>query len=193
MENFEMGKEIAELVRMNDLETLFELMEDSDDWMLQLDAAEGLSQLGERAGLDFLLSAKQSDVREVREYVREILDAPDIQRKIEVWKPKIQEQKSLSNDSNIASCRVCQHAVSRTAPFCPNCGELYPGLIEKCPTCGSKNIRITPKGFSIGKAVAGAVLAGPLGIAGGLHGRNDLEVKCSNCQRTTTIKNNEIR
>ena len=78
-----MGKEIAELVRMNDLDTLFELMEDSDDWMMQLDAAEGLSQLGERAGLDFLRSATQSDAQEVRDYAREILDDPATKRKVD--------------------------------------------------------------------------------------------------------------
>jgi hypothetical protein len=78
-----MSTQINDLVRMNDLETLFELMEDSDDWMMQLDAAEGLSQLGERAGIDFLRSATQSDAREVRDYAREILDDPATKRKIE--------------------------------------------------------------------------------------------------------------
>ncbi|PIV26804.1 MAG: hypothetical protein COS37_04500, partial [Anaerolineae bacterium CG03_land_8_20_14_0_80_58_20] len=78
-----MGKEINELVRMNDAQTMFELMEDSDDWMMQLDAAEGLAKLGERAGLDYLLSAGQSDAREVREYAREILDDPATKRKVD--------------------------------------------------------------------------------------------------------------
>ena len=78
-----MGKDIDELVRMNDAQTMFELMEDSDDWMVQLDAAEGLAKLCERAGLDYLLNAGQSDSREVREYAREILDDPATRRKIE--------------------------------------------------------------------------------------------------------------
>ena len=78
-----MGKDTQELVRMGDVDTLFELLEDSDDWMTQLDAAEGLAQLGERAGLDFLRSAMQSDAREVREYARDILDDPSTKRKIE--------------------------------------------------------------------------------------------------------------
>jgi len=117
----------------------------------------------------------------------------------EVANAAIQEQKQISNSSsysssssNVISCRVCQYTVSRTAPSCPNCGELYPGLISKCPYCGSKSIHVTPKGFSLGKAAAGAVIAGPLGAAGGLHGRKDLEVKCSNCHRTLTIKHDEI-
>jgi hypothetical protein len=78
-----MGKDTQELVRMGDVNTLFELLEESDDWMIQLDAADGLAQLGERAGLDFLRGALQSDAREVREYAREILDDPSTKRKIE--------------------------------------------------------------------------------------------------------------
>jgi hypothetical protein len=78
-----MGKDTQELVRMGDVDTLFEPLEDSDDWMVQLDAAEGLAQLGEREGLDFLRSAMQSDAREVREYAREILDDPATKRKID--------------------------------------------------------------------------------------------------------------
>jgi hypothetical protein len=78
-----MASQINDLVRMGDLETLFDLMENDDDWMMQLDAAEGLVKLGERAGLDFLFSAEQSDSREVREYAREILANPEITRKRE--------------------------------------------------------------------------------------------------------------
>jgi len=123
------------------------------------------------------------------------------QHRSKVVNTAIQEQKQTSsnsgeslssNQSSIVSCRICQHTVSRTAPSCPNCGELYPGLISKCPNCNSKNIRITPKGFSVGKAAAGAVIAGPVGVAGGLHGRKDLELKCSNCQLNMTIKHDEI-
>jgi RNA polymerase subunit RPABC4/transcription elongation factor Spt4 len=100
-------------------------------------------------------------------------------------------QAQHSHPSMIA-CRVCDHPVSRTAPACPNCGELFPGLIAGCPFCHSKNITIRVKGFSGGKAAAGAVLAGPLGLAAGLHGRGDLEVRCSSCSRWTMIKTSEI-
>ena len=78
-----MAAQIDNLVRMRDIETLFDLMDNDDDWMTQLDAAEGLLRLGERGGLDFLYSALQSDAREVRDYAREILDDPEIVRKRE--------------------------------------------------------------------------------------------------------------
>lgn len=121
----------------------------------------------------------------------------------EIVNTAIQKQKQTSSSnsskysssphSNVVPCRVCQHTVSRMATSCPNCGELYPGLISKCPYCYSKNIGVTLKGFSLGKAAAGAVIAGPVGVTGGLHGRKDLEVKCSNCNRSFTIKSDEIR
>jgi hypothetical protein len=78
-----MASQIDDLIRMRDLETLFDLMDNDDDWMTQLDAAEGLVRLGERGGLDFILSAEHSDSREVRDYAREILGDPEVKRKVE--------------------------------------------------------------------------------------------------------------
>jgi len=78
-----MSSQVQDLVRMRDIETLFELMENDDDWTMQLDAAEGLVRLGERGGLDFIYSALQSDSREVRDYAQEILDDPEVKRKHE--------------------------------------------------------------------------------------------------------------
>ena len=78
-----MAAQIDDLIRMNDIETLFDLMENDEDWMTQLDAAEGLVRLGERGGLDFLYSAEQSDSREVREYAKEILEDSEVRRKVE--------------------------------------------------------------------------------------------------------------
>src|SRR5574341_715020 len=113
----------------------------------------------------------------------------DVNRKH--WETPNNTSNSQSQTNTVA-CRSCGQGVARTAPVCPSCGDTYPGLIAKCPTCGSKNIRILPKGFSLGKSVAGALIAGPLGVLGGLHGKNDLQVPCSSCHRTFTIKSHEI-
>jgi len=56
-----MASQIDELVRMRDLDTLYELMTEDDEWLTQLDAAEGLVQLGDRRGYEFLLSAMMSE------------------------------------------------------------------------------------------------------------------------------------
>jgi hypothetical protein len=77
------GPQIKDLVAMGDIQTLYELMAEDDDWMNQLDAAEGLVRLGDIRGLDFLLSAKRSEDKEVRDVAKEILDSPEISRKRE--------------------------------------------------------------------------------------------------------------
>ncbi len=76
-----MSAQIDDLIAMRDVESLLDILEDADDWMLQLDAAEGLVKLGERGGLDFLLSALQSDSDEVQEYAKDILNDPAVRQK----------------------------------------------------------------------------------------------------------------
>lgn len=44
----------------------------------------------------------------------------------------------------------------------------------KCPKCGSTQIHTDKKGFSTGKAVAGAIVAGPFGLAAGAIGKNKI-------------------
>jgi hypothetical protein len=68
---------INELVKMRDVETLYELMTEDDEWMTQLDAAEGLVKLGDRRGYEFLLSAMLSDDESILEVAQEILDSPE--------------------------------------------------------------------------------------------------------------------
>ncbi len=76
-----MRSSINDLVSMRDSETLYELMAEDEDWMTQLDAAEGLVKLGDIRGLEFLRSALQSEERDVRQVAREILSDPAIEMK----------------------------------------------------------------------------------------------------------------
>jgi hypothetical protein len=75
-----MKSQISDLVAMHDVDTLYDLMAEDDDWMTQLDAAEALVKLGDRRGLDFLLSAGLSEDKETREVAKEILDSPQLAR-----------------------------------------------------------------------------------------------------------------
>jgi hypothetical protein len=72
-----MSTQINELVRMRDAETLYELMTETDEWMTQLDAAEGLVKLGDRRGYEFVISATLSDDEAILEVAQEILDSPE--------------------------------------------------------------------------------------------------------------------
>jgi hypothetical protein len=73
-----MASHINELVKMRDIESLFELMTEDDEWLTQLDAAEGLIRLGDRRGYEFLLSAMMSEDDAMRETAQEIFDSPEL-------------------------------------------------------------------------------------------------------------------
>ncbi len=88
-----MSSQINDLVAMGDIESLYDIMCDDDDWMVQLDAAEGLVKLGDQRGLEFLLSAEQSDDYEMQKVAREILEDPAVaQRRADM---EAQEQRAL--------------------------------------------------------------------------------------------------
>ena len=73
-----MASQINDLIRMRDTDTLYELMTEEDDWITQLDAAEGLVLLGDRRGYEFLLSAMMSEQDDMREAAQEILESPEL-------------------------------------------------------------------------------------------------------------------
>jgi hypothetical protein len=73
-----MASQIDELVRMRDVDTLFELMTEDDEWLTQLDAAEGLIKLGDRRGYEFVVTAILSDDEAIREVAQEIIDSPEL-------------------------------------------------------------------------------------------------------------------
>ena len=82
-----MNSQINELIKMGDRESLFEVMTEDEEWMTQLDAAEGLVKLGDRRGYEFLLTATMSDDEDILEVAREIINSPELakmRREIEV-------------------------------------------------------------------------------------------------------------
>ena len=56
---------------------------------------------------------------------------------------------------------------------------------DKCPMCGEelnwKLVDTSKKGFSAGKAAAGAVLLGPVGLVGGALGKKTQSYCCGKC------------
>ena len=75
-----MTSQINELVRMRDIETLHELMTEDEEWLIQLEAAEGLVKLGDRRGYEFILTAMMSDDEDILEVAKEMFDAPEFMR-----------------------------------------------------------------------------------------------------------------
>jgi len=73
-----MNSQIKDLVAMRDVDSLYELMTEDDEWMTQLDAAEGLVKLGDRRGYEFLMTATLSDDESILEVANEILASPEL-------------------------------------------------------------------------------------------------------------------
>lgn len=51
----------------------------------------------------------------------------------------------------------------------------------RCPKCSSTQISAGDKGFGLGKAAAGGLLLGPVGLLGGLIGSKKVYVTCLKC------------
>ncbi len=56
---------------------------------------------------------------------------------------------------------------------------------QKCPMCNEsikwKKVDQAKKGFSVGKAAAGALLLGPIGLVGGALGKKKVYYCCGAC------------
>ncbi len=75
-----MSSKVDELVRMRDTETLFELMTEDEDWLIQFDAADGLVKLGDKRAYEFIMTSMMSDDEEILEVAQEIMDSPEFTR-----------------------------------------------------------------------------------------------------------------
>jgi hypothetical protein len=96
-----MSSQINELVRMRDVDTLFEIMAEDDEWLNQLDAAEGLIKLGDRRGYEFVLSATMSEDDAMRETAQEIFDAPELAK----MRSDIEAERQREHLAHIASAK----------------------------------------------------------------------------------------
>jgi len=50
-----------------------------------------------------------------------------------------------------------------------------------CPKCGANQLTANKKGFGLGKAAAGGLLLGPVGLFGGLVGSGKVKITCLRC------------
>lgn len=109
------------------------------------------------------------------------------------------------------TCTKCQRTASPGTKIAKNAGSITPkdpesaaidpsakqkrlfdpDIVEKteaarlrCPKCGGTNIQFVKKGFSLGGAVLGGLLAGGAGLVAGGLGSNDVMCVCSNCGHT---------
>ena len=114
--------------------------------------------------------------------------------------PELSQYKDNREPTQFHVCPVCGYNKNISPNYCGKCKSNLSELSMKqetkndtksnktddndevrCPSCQSNQFTVSKKGFSAGKAVAGAVLLGPLGIAGGLIGSDDIVITCLKC------------
>jgi hypothetical protein len=96
-----MSSQINELVKMRDTDTLFEIMTEDDEWLTQLDAAEGLVKLGDRRGFEFLVSLTMSEDEELRGAAEEMLDSPELAK----MRGEIEAERERAHTARMAAAR----------------------------------------------------------------------------------------
>lgn len=87
----------------------------------------------------------------------------------------------------LISCSECGKQVSDKAVSCPNCGNPINQQISQqeeylcCPKCASRDLHAEHKGFSGGKALAGVLITGGIGLLAGTIGSRDTQITCLKC------------
>lgn len=95
----------------------------------------------------------------------------------------------------LISCPECGKEISDKAFACPNCGNPMNQQSQQvvqvqqvqqeeylcCPKCGSRELHAEHKGFSGGKALAGALITGGIGLLAGTIGSRDTQITCLKC------------
>lgn len=97
-----MSSQINDLVAMRDVDSLYELMTEDDEWITQLDAAEGLVKLGDRRGYEFLMTATMSDDDAILEVANEILASPELAR----MRTEIEAERDRDRRTRVESARM---------------------------------------------------------------------------------------
>lgn len=86
----------------------------------------------------------------------------------------------------LINCPECGKEISDKAISCPHCGNPMNQPVQDkeylcCPKCHSRELHAEQKGFSGGKALAGAVAVGGIGLLAGTIGSKDLQITCLKC------------
>ena len=86
----------------------------------------------------------------------------------------------------LINCPECDKEISDKAISCPHCGNPMNQPVQDeeylcCPKCHSRELHTEQKGFSGGKAFAGAVVAGGIGLLAGTIGSKDVQITCLKC------------
>jgi predicted RNA-binding Zn-ribbon protein involved in translation (DUF1610 family) len=96
--------------------------------------------------------------------------------------PSPVDKSSDQSTPAVLRCRICDKEVSPGAQTCPHCGEHAPAATKKFPKCGSTRVTASEgTQFGFGKAAAGSLVLGPVGLLAGLLPTKSTFFKCLKC------------
>lgn len=86
-------------------------------------------------------------------------------------------------DRNNVIYQTCEREQPQTSPSSSPSSPppLSLNNLLKCPRCNSTQLHAGDKGFSLGKAAAGGLLIGGVGLLGGMIGSKKTMITCLNC------------
>lgn len=112
-------------------------------------------------------------------------------------KPPVIPQKSIVKVTEYKrKCNSCGAIFLSSQNICCSCNSSNTSMIQeekpestqeissdkiKCSRCGSTQITSKTKGFGLGKAAAGGLLLGPVGLLGGVIGSKKVRAVCLKC------------
>lgn len=94
-----------------------------------------------------------------------------VSRKAEIGDAAFKEELEKERRKNFEEAQARAKALAKAKAEAP----------VKCPKCGSTQISANKKGVSAGKAIAGAVIAGGVGLLAGALGSNEVIITCLKC------------
>ena len=94
-----MKSDINELVSMRDTESLYEIMTENEDFLLCLDAAEGLVMLGDQRGIEFLEIATESEDEDIQAVAEETLAGPEVRRMREEIEARRRQERQIRREA----------------------------------------------------------------------------------------------
>lgn len=86
------------------------------------------------------------------------------------------------NYNKIADKRILKEMYNRTEISDNNISETP----IRCPNCKSTQLSTNKRGFSLGKAAAGGIITGGIGLLGGFIGSGKVKITCLKCGKSWT-------
>jgi tellurium resistance protein TerD len=111
---------------------------------------------------------------------------PELAASLGITQPEVERVvASLIRSRKRAREKTRRARAASPEPSSPTPADVGPAPV-RCPKCGSGQLTGFKSGFGLGKAAAGGLLFGPVGLLAGLVGSNAVKVTCLKCGHSWT-------